>query len=159
MVALKVIIGGTFGYLHMGHRALLSKAFEIGDYIYIGLTSNAYVKRMKHPGIPTYSKRKALLEGFVKGLGKKFEITKLDDRFGPSATGDFDAIVVTKETLSAARDINRIRRMNDLKPLSIVRINYVLAADSKPISTTRILRGEISPEGALLHRITRMRRR
>ena len=41
----KVAVGGTFDQLHRGHRALLGKAFEVGDKVVIGLTSDAFVER------------------------------------------------------------------------------------------------------------------
>lgn len=127
--------------------ALLRKAFEIGDYVYIGLTTDDYVKRLKDPRIPTYKEREELLRKFVEGFGKKFEIMPLDDNFGPSTTGDFDAIVVTEETFPTAVRINDIRRNSGLKELEIVRVGFILAFDSSPISTTRIMRGEMDREG------------
>ncbi|MCK5038653.1 MAG: adenylyltransferase/cytidyltransferase family protein, partial [Thermoplasmata archaeon] len=36
----KVAVAGTFNVFHKGHRQLLARAFEIGDYIHIGLTSD-----------------------------------------------------------------------------------------------------------------------
>jgi pantetheine-phosphate adenylyltransferase len=150
---LKVIIGGTFGYLHKGHRKLLTKAFEIGDSVYIGLTTDEYVRGAKSSEmIPVYSERESLLRKFVGRFGKRFEIVPLNDRFGPSATGDFDAIVVTDETLPVALEINRLRSGSGLKPLEIVRIEYALSSDSVPISTSRIIRGEIDSEGRLVGR-------
>ena len=51
----RVIIGGTFGFLHAGHKALLRKAFATGESVYIGLTTDAYVRRKKHSAmIPRY---------------------------------------------------------------------------------------------------------
>lgn len=144
---MRVIVGGTFGHLHAGHMALLRKAFEVGDYVYIGLTTDDYVKRLKDPQIPTYKEREMLVRKFADGFGKKFEIMPLNDRFGPSATGDFDAIVVTEDTFPAAVKINDIRRKNGLRELKIVKIEFILAFDSAPISTTRIMRGEIDREG------------
>lgn len=150
---LKVVIGGTFGYLHKGHRALLTKAFEIGDYIYIGLTTDKYVQTTKNAKkIPSYAKREALLRKFVEKLGKKFEIVPLNDRFGPATTADFDAIVVTKETLPTAMEINRIRETSGLPALSVVVIEFILAFDSAPISTTRIINGEIDRNGKLMRK-------
>ena len=144
---MRIVVGGTFGHLHAGHMALLRKAFEIGDYVYIGLTTDDYVKRLKDPRIPKYKEREELLRKFVEGFGKKFEIMPLDDNFGPSTTGDFDAIVVTEETFPTAVRINDIRRNSGLKELEIVRVGFILAFDSSPISTTRIMRGEMDREG------------
>ena len=144
---MKVVVGGTFGYLHIGHIALLSKAFEIGDYVYIGLTTDDYVRRLKDPRIPAYEERERLVRRFAEEFGKKFEIMPLDDSFGPSATGDFDAIVVTEDTFPNAVKINSIRKKNGLRELKIVRIDFVLAFDSAPISTTRIMHREIDREG------------
>lgn len=145
---MKVIVGGTFGYLHKGHKALISRAFEVGDYVCIGLTTDAYVARMK-PGeaVPGYSKRKDELEKFAAGFGKEFIIVGLNDKFGPSTAGDFDVVVVSRETLSRAEEINDMRTKNGLNALAIVVVDYVLAYDSKPISTTRICGGEIDREG------------
>lgn len=150
---MRVIVGGTFGHLHAGHAALLRKAFEIGDYVYIGLTTDDYVKRLKDPKIPVYAQREALVRRFSEQFGKKFEIMPLDDSFGPSTTGDFDAIVVTKETFPTALRINEIRQKNGLEKLRIVSIDFVLAFDSVPISTTRIMHGEIDRDGKRLPRI------
>lgn len=35
-------VGGTFDKFHDGHKKLLSTAFEIGDHIEIGVTSNEF---------------------------------------------------------------------------------------------------------------------
>jgi pantetheine-phosphate adenylyltransferase len=145
---MEVIVGGTFGYLHKGHKALLSKAFEIGDHVCIGLTTDAYVNRMKSAEkIPGYSERRRELVQFISGLGKAFEILPLEDNFGPAPTGKFDAIVVSPETKQNAMKINEMRKENCLSPLSIVVVDYVLAYDSRPISTSRISAGEIDREG------------
>ena len=138
--------------MHLGHKALLAKAFEIGDYVYIGLTTDAYVNKVKgSEKIPGYSERESALRKFVEKFGKRFEIVPLSDKFGPSIKADFDVIVVSDETIKAAREINRLREENGFEPLTIIKIDYVLAADSKPISTTRIDNGEIDNEGNLIH--------
>ena len=38
----KVAVGGTFDKFHDGHKKLLSTAFEIGESIEIGVTSDAF---------------------------------------------------------------------------------------------------------------------
>jgi pantetheine-phosphate adenylyltransferase len=42
-------VGGTFDELHKGHRALLMKAFEVGEKVLIGLCLDEFVKSMRKP--------------------------------------------------------------------------------------------------------------
>ncbi len=149
--AVRVVIGGTFNHMHRGHIALISKAFEIGDYVYIGLTTDRYAGSSRHGArVEGYATRRKAVKKLAAGFGKDFEIEPLRDRFGPAATGRFDAIVVSDETLPVAVEINRERRRNGLTRLSIVRVPTVLAADLVPISSSRIARGEIDSEGNLV---------
>jgi pantetheine-phosphate adenylyltransferase len=147
---MKVVIGGTFNHLHTGHLALLRKAFAIGDSVYIGLTKDDYAQSRKpDQKIMKYAERKEKLTRAAESLGKDFRIMPLSDRFGPSITGDFDVIVVSEETYKTGLEVNRRRRKNGLKPLRIVKIKYVLAEDSLPISSSRIAKGEIDTSGKL----------
>ena len=36
----KAAVAGTFDILHDGHKALLSRAFEVGDTVVVGITSD-----------------------------------------------------------------------------------------------------------------------
>ena len=145
---MRVVIGGTFAFLHEGHKALIGKAFELGDYVYIGLTTDKYVHDNKNNWeIPKYSERRKKVEQFARRYKKKFEIMPLEDKFGPSTTQEFDLIVVSEGTFHTAEEINKIRKRNGLNPLRIVEVDYVLAKDLKPISSSRISRGEIGTKG------------
>lgn len=141
----KVAVGGTFDRLHIGHKALLDKAFELGDMVLIGLTSDSYARETSE----NYSKRKKSLEAYLKG--RNYEIIKLRDVYGPAGTdADIDAIVVSVETRPMALEINDIRHKRGLHSLEIITLSMILAANGRPISSTRIRGGEIDVEGRVL---------
>jgi pantetheine-phosphate adenylyltransferase len=142
----KAVVGGTFAFLHKGHRKLLSKAFSIGDSIYIGLTTDKYVKSHK-PASQSYRKRRAQLIEFASKYRKAYKISPLRDKYGPTLTEDFDYIIVSPETVQVAREINAIRKENHIHPIRITIVGYTKAYDGKPISSTRIARGEIDGQG------------
>ena len=73
------------------------------------------------------------------------------DRFGSALDADFDAIVVSEETLPVAVEINRLRREKKLRKVDIHQITCVLAEDGRWISSTRIWRGEIDVHGHMIH--------
>ena len=147
---MRVAVGGTFNVLHRGHRALLSKAFELGDEVAIGLTSDSFVKANKPRDIPLESRRKAL-EDFASKFGKKFDIFIIDNAQGTLLEdARIDTLVVSQEKLAEAQGILKQRLDGGLRPIRIVRIPYILADDCTPISSSRILNGEIDEEGRLL---------
>jgi pantetheine-phosphate adenylyltransferase len=150
----KVAVGGTFDKLHRGHKALLSKAFEIGEKVVIGLSSKEFASKMQKPHkTATYPVRLKELETFLNknGLAKRAKIVPLNDPYGLTISGtDLDALVVSKETESIADKINKIRVEAGLQPLKIISIRMVPAENSNPISTTRIRSGEIDRNGHLL---------
>jgi pantetheine-phosphate adenylyltransferase len=148
----KVAVGGTFQYFHDGHAKLIKKAFEIaGDgKVHIGLSSDDMVS--KSHSVDNYKKRRNQLIQFIKKMGfldDRYEITKLNDPYGPTLEEDFDYIIVSPETYPVAPKINRIREEKGKKPLEIVYVEYVLAEDGIPISSTRIAEGEIDRHGKL----------
>ena len=146
----KVVIGGTFNILHSGHKALISKAFEIGETT-IGLTSDVLARQIKKTEIENFQHRKKELEDFIIAeFSKKPKIVKIEDRFGFALEQDFDYIVVSPETCKTAELINAKRRENNKKPIKIIKIKFVLAEDGKPISATRILNKEIDRQGRRL---------
>ncbi len=148
----KVAVGGTFQYFHDGHAKLIEKAFEIaeGGKVHIGLTSDEMLS--KSHSVDNYEKRRAGLLQYIKKMGipnDKYEITKLNDPYGPSLEEDFDCIIVSPETYPVALKINHIREEKGKKPLKIVYVEYVMAEDGIPISSTRIAKGEINRHGRL----------
>jgi len=145
-----VIVGGTFDMLHGGHKALLRKAFKLGG-LTIGLTSNIMARKMKKREVEDFKRRKKELKDFIAEEFKvEPKIVKIEDKFGPTLKEDFDYIVVSPATYPTARQINKVRQKRNKKPIKIVKIEFVLAEDGEPISTTKILKGEIDRQGKLL---------
>ena len=141
----KVAVGGTFDKFHDGHKKLLSTAFEIGDEIEIGVTSDAF-GGLKGD-IDSCKVRMANLKTFFSDKSN-FVVVPLEDPYGTTIyDGDIDAIVVSEETEPTAVEINEIRVSKGMKPLDIVVVSFVLAYDGNPISSTRIRRGEINQKG------------
>ncbi len=146
----KVVVGGTFETLHLGHMALLKRAFGLGE-TFIGLTSDEMAGKQKDRKVKNFKERKKNLEDFIK---KEFSvvpnIVKIEDKFGPALKEDFDYIVVSPETYETAVLLNEEREKTEKKPIEIVKVDFVLAEDGKPISDSRILKGEIDKAGKII---------
>jgi pantetheine-phosphate adenylyltransferase len=150
----KVAVGGTFDELHRGHKVLLLKAFEIGERVVVGLTSDELVSKMSKPHLTaTYEERRRGLQTFLLDLGlwSRTEVTPLFDSYGSSIRDpDIQALVVSEETKPTAVKINERRLKADLPELKIITITMVPSQNCGPISTTRIRKGEMDREGRLL---------
>jgi pantetheine-phosphate adenylyltransferase len=149
-----VAVGGTFDELHKGHRALLTKAFEVGQHVQIGLCSDNFAKKLSKPHITaSYEQRFQELENFLQqnGFHERAEISPLDDPYGVTLSNkSTEALIVSKETEPIARFINKKRKDAELPPLHIVTIDMIPSENHIPISTTRIRCGEIDREGHML---------
>ena len=142
----RVAVGGTFDKFHYGHRSLIEKAFEIGESVEIGVTSNVFAGQ-KDGDIDSCNVRMSNLNEFLADKHDNFHISRLDDPYGPTI---HDAIVVSEETEPNAVKINEIRVSKGMKPLDIVVVSFVLADDGIPISSTRIRQGKINQKGELI---------
>lgn len=149
-----VATGGTFDHLHRGHVALLTRSFSLGDVVVIGVTSDAFASREGKSPDQSYLERVEVLERLLRSKfpGRKYVIATLDDYFGPEiASPEVEAIVVSRETAQRVPRANVLRAERGYPPLKVVTVNYIMADDAKPISSTRIRRGEIDTEGRLLN--------
>lgn len=160
-----VTIGGTFAYLHKGHRKILRQAFAVGEKVVVGVTSDSFMKRPAfHEG---FVERRREVERFLKQerLMERAKIVKIEDMFGPLKENfqfspppadnfqfPIQAMVVSKQTWENADKINRWRNERGLTELDIVEVEMELAEDGIPISSRRILSGEINGEGVVYRR-------
>ena len=141
----KVAVGGTFDKFHDGHKKLLSTAFELGNRVEIGVTSDAF-GGLKGD-IDSCKERMSNLRSFFADKSD-FVVIPLNDPYGTTIhDAEFEAIVVSEETEPTAVEINKIRVSKGIDPIDIVVVSFVLAYDGNPISSTRIRRGEINQNG------------
>lgn len=148
----KVAVGGTFDYLHDGHTAILSKAFEIGEQVLVGIVSDRMKLRKDSAGIqPLRTRKKKLLDLLrARGWSSRAEVCVISDPHGPAVDDrELEAIVVSEETRPRAEEINKIRNSRGLEPLEIVQIPWVLAEDGTPISSIRVRYGEMDARGKI----------
>lgn len=145
-----VAVGGTFDHIHLGHKALLQRAFEVADLVFIGLTSDRFVALEGKKTVHDFGTRRKYLEEFLSNTypGRKFVITALDSKFGAGIfTENIQAIVVSAETLPNVDAANAKRSQMGLPKMKIEIVPMVMASDGKRISSTRIRAGEINSEG------------
>ncbi|PIU43742.1 MAG: phosphopantetheine adenylyltransferase [Candidatus Nealsonbacteria bacterium CG_4_8_14_3_um_filter_39_7] len=147
----ETVVGGTFDILHDGHKKLLREAYGIGGRVMIGLTSDEMALQTRNREIAGFEDRKKELELFISGeLKSKPDVVEIKDKFGSTLERDFDYIVVSPETFPTAIAINEERKKINKKSIEIIKIDFVLAEDGKPISSERISKGEIDKHGKLL---------
>jgi pantetheine-phosphate adenylyltransferase len=148
-------VGGTFEELHKGHRTLLIKAFEIGEHVMIGVSSDEFVQKMdKSHRTASYEERMRELNDFLRrqGVLQRAEIIPINDAYGGVllSKDPIEALVVSRETEPVAIKINQKRKEIGMGPLEIIVINMVPSQNHAAISTTRIRIGEIDREGHVL---------
>ena len=155
---MRVAVAGTFGPIHDGHRALFGEALKRGDEgVVVGLGSDAFATETRRPDprpIPPFEERKRRVEATLDALdewNRTVEIREFTDEYGfADDDPSLDALVVSPETDEEVAEINRRRTERGMDPLEPVVVPYEYAEDGEPISSTRIVAGEIDEHGRLL---------
>jgi pantetheine-phosphate adenylyltransferase len=150
-----VATGGTFDEIHIGHIALLSRAFEVGNKVIIGVSCDEFAAKSKGKNKinHNYNERVVKLRDMIqKEFGDVcYTISKLDNEYGPVVILEkLDALIASTETAKKGDKINEIRHKNGLSPIAIIAVDIIRAEDGSPISSTRIRAGEIDPLGKML---------
>ncbi|MBI3282809.1 pantetheine-phosphate adenylyltransferase [Candidatus Curtissbacteria bacterium] len=145
-----IALGGTFDLLHKGHVSLLEKAFYCSKFVSIGITTDKFCNQSGKTPFENQTQRKKNLLLYLKSKNwaKRAKIIWLDDIYGITTKDKtLEAIVVSKETVAGAREINKKRLKNKLKKLTVIVSREVLSDDGKRITSGRIRAGEISQAG------------
>ena len=145
-----VATGGTFDILHKGHYMLLLKAFEVGQRVIIGVSSDSFATRKQKKIINNYGIREENLKKFIDKNFKKsnYSLYQLDDFYGPTVlTRDVQAIITTESSLENCVKINKLRESKGMPQLEIILVPLVEDKEGKVISSTRIREGEIDING------------
>ena len=142
----RAAVAGTFDVLHDGHKALLRRAFEVGDQVVVGITSDRMASSSRGVTVPVHIRR-AELESYLSELGDH-TVFEIDDIYGPDEIMDtVDVLVVSEETLGNGRVLNERRASRGVRPMELSVVPLVRADDGFKISSSAILRGEYGRSG------------
>lgn len=140
-------VAGTFNVIHDGHLALLRRAFEIGDRVLVGITSDRMASEGRRESIPL-SVRMPALTRCLDSLGSGYTVFEIDDMYGPAAImDDADVLVVSEETLENGRLVNAERSKRGIRPLDLSVVPLVRSDEGMKISASAILEGRYGRSG------------
>ena len=122
-----VAVGGTFDRVHAGHRLLLgATAMVTNKSVFVGITSDKLLQNKSHRDkLQSYDFRSKSAVSYMENVNPKIRVTPgpLTDPLEPplcATEENFNAIVVSEETISGAHEINRVRRGLGFPPLVII---------------------------------------
>jgi cytidyltransferase-like protein len=135
-----VAVGGTFDGMHYGHRKLLTLAISSvlpnTGRLTIGITTDEMLKQKEFSDlIPKLDERikgvRKFVDTLAPGMKNQVKIVPILDKFGPPGSAsdsgvyndknDFDALVLSHETLETGRMLNKHRVEElDMEPLKLL---------------------------------------
>lgn len=144
-----VLVAGSFAFLHKGHKSLIKQAFLCPEKVLIGLASDNFIAHKKYD-YPDFLTRQQELLIYLKRFSRKARMISFDTPYDYISTWrKIKKIIISPENETIVREINLMRQKNHLLPLEIIKLDFALAEDGQPISSSRILCGEIDREGKL----------
>ncbi|MCD6492218.1 MAG: phosphopantetheine adenylyltransferase [Archaeoglobaceae archaeon] len=148
---MKVALGGTFEPLHEGHKKLIDVAIKLGGKdVMIGITSDKMARTRIRSVLPFKIRAENVRQYIMKKYGFEPKIVKITNPFGKTLDVDFEYLIVSPETYEMALKINEKREKMGKKKINIVKVDFVLAENGKPISSTRIKKGEVDRYGKII---------
>ena len=130
-----VAVGGTFDGMHYGHRKLLSLAVSSVQprtgKLLIGVTQDEMLKSKSFRElIPPLEERirgvREFVENLAPGMKNRMRVVPIEDAYGPPGSSDktlndFDALVLSHETLITGKKLNehRVKNLN-MDPLMLL---------------------------------------
>lgn len=146
-----LVIAGTFDHFHDGHKRLMETACRLSNFIFCGLTEDLFAQKKSWSlSLQSFKERFLGLEKvlYQKGFAKRYRIFPIKGVYGFSTINPtLEAIVAAKNSLPGVLKVNKKREQFGFKKLSSIIIDLVKATDQKPISSTRIRKGEINRQG------------
>ena len=122
-----VCLGGTFDYLHTGHKLLLSMgalACGVNARLVVGVSDAPLLrKKVLREMMQPLPLRLALVADFVNSVAPhlRLELTALQDGYGPAGSNaGLQAIVVSAESLPGGHACNARRKEGGLAPLEVL---------------------------------------
>ena len=139
-------VAGTFNILHEGHKALLDRAFQLGDEVYIGITSDRMASSSRDR-LNTYYIREKAVKEYAASKKKPFSVFTIDDIYGPDEMMDHvDVLVVSEETLANGKEV--VRKASEKgKKMELSVVSLVQKSDGGKLSSTDIMNGSCSRNG------------
>ena len=139
-------VAGTFNILHEGHKALLDRAFQLGDEVYIGITSDRMASSSRDR-LNTYYIREKAVKEYAASKKKPFSVFTIDDIYGPDEMMDHvDVLVVSEETLANGKEV--VRKASEKgKKMELSVVSIVQKSDGGKLSSTDIMNGSCSRNG------------
>ncbi len=135
-----VVLGGTFDHFHNGHKALIDKAFSIGEKVTIGIAKkNLYKNKLLAESIEPFAIRHTAVSNYLQEnkLSEQAKLVPINNIFGPSITDKtFDAIIASKQTYQNTLLVNQKRSRVNLPLLKIITVDDVFRATEEILSGT-----------------------
>ncbi|CAE6441389.1 hypothetical protein ACGC1H_004221 [Rhizoctonia solani] len=123
-------LGGTFDYLHSGHKILLSMgAWITTNRLIVGVSDDELLTRkVNKQYVQPITKRTASVASFVRMFKPSIECdaVAIQDIYGPTAWDpSVQALIVSSETLGGASSVAQLRLERSLPPMDLFIIDVI----------------------------------